>query len=211
MRATGDGRNGKGHKETAEAVRGFEDYLARQTDAKLPKEEKSLEALARRYKAEEAAGGDPPTTSVKTLQNWSEWHNWQDRVTAHVRETNALVLKTMKSDSAGRIIRRLKTANKLIESIDTQVTHGVPADPREFAKLVELEAKLFGEPLEDVHKHKIGQDPDADPLTVILERFAPKDIAEELGNGRFAGDTGGGARRDVAPSGGEAPAGEGEA
>ena len=63
-------------------------------------------------------------------------------------------------------------------------------------------------------KHLLGQDPEADPLRFVLERFSPGQIAEELGNGRFgggsAGDAGGGVGRDAAPGGGEAPAGEGE-
>jgi len=180
------------HRETAEAVRGFEDYLARQIDATLPKEEKSLEALSRRYQADAAAGGDPPTTSLKTLQNWSGWHSWQARVDAHVAETNELVLKRMKQDRAGRIIRRLKTANKLLDSIDVQVTHGTPTDPRQFPTLVELEAKLYGEPLEEVHKHKVGQDPDAD--AVGLQHLGLEDLLEIARNGSDgdAGDASGG-------------------
>jgi len=63
-------------------------------------------------------------------------------------------------------------------------------------------------------RHLLGQDPEADPLRFVLERFSPGQIAEELGNGRFgggsAGDAGGGVGRDAAPGGGEAPAGEGE-
>ena len=49
-----------------------------------------------------------------------------------------------------------------------------------------------------------------DPLLAILERFTAQQIGEELNNGRFAGDAGGGVGRDAAPGGGEAPAGEGE-
>ena len=63
-------------------------------------------------------------------------------------------------------------------------------------------------------RHLLGQDPEADPLRFVLERFSPGQIAEELGNGRFgggsAGDAGGGAGRDAAPGGGEAPVREGE-
>ena len=50
-----------------------------------------------------------------------------------------------------------------------------------------------------------------DPLVKLLERFAPQEIAEELGNGRFAGDAGAGTGRDAAEGGSEAATGEGEA
>jgi len=49
-----------------------------------------------------------------------------------------------------------------------------------------------------------------DPLVKLLERFAPQEIAEELGNGRFAGDAGGGTGRDAAEGGGEVATGEGD-
>lgn len=52
--------------------------------------------------------------------------------------------------------------------------------------------------------------PPDDPLLKVLERFAPKEIAEEIGNGRFPGDAGGGAGRDPAAGGGEAVPGEGQ-
>lgn len=152
-------------RETEAAARALVDYIARATDPVLPKEAKTLEALVAHYQTTD----DPPTRSLDTLKGWSMKHSWQDRLDKHVAETNAETLRRMKTDMAGVRVRRLKLVGKALGSIETQIDHGTPADPKELAKLVELEAKLYGEPLEEVHKHKIGQDPDADPVRLKLE------------------------------------------
>lgn len=136
-------------RETEAAARALVDYIARATDAKLPKEEKSLEALARHYQGIKAAGEDPPTVSHSALLKWSQAHSWQDRLDAHVRSINAETFRRMKTDMAGVRVRRLKLVGKALSSIETQLDGGTPADPKELTKLVEIEAKLYGEPLAD--------------------------------------------------------------
>lgn len=60
-------------------------------------------------------------------------------------------------------------------------------------------------------RHLLGQDPEADPIELLIARFGVKAIGEELSNGRFPGDAGGGAEGPTPEGGGEAPAGEGDA
>jgi hypothetical protein len=64
-------------KESAQALRAFQDYLA-QTPPR------SLERLAATYQS--ATEPPPPTRRIETLKDWSRTHGWQERVAAHEQQ-----------------------------------------------------------------------------------------------------------------------------
>lgn len=185
-------------RETEAAAIAFADYLALGAT-------RSLESLAVRYESADSA----PTRSLHTLKRWSEEHDWQARVDKHVAETNAAVLKRMQSDEAGLRVRRLRLVSKAIESIKAQVDRGTPVDPKELRGLIDTEFKLIGAPLADVHKHKVGQDPDAPPVFpsgVIDLRLILSDPAQREKVADLATDPEGtGAGEDLPGGSGEDP------
>ena len=129
-----------GEPETA--MEACADYLA------MPKKERSLEELARRY----AAADDPPTRSLHTLKNWSEKYGWQERLRVHTNEKNALVLQHLKESAAGITAQNAQRILGILDALDDPATRALVSaqlKPGDVKGLVETLQKLVGAPLVD--------------------------------------------------------------
>jgi hypothetical protein len=82
------------------------------------------------------------------LKKWSAAGNWQDRVDAHVAETNRKVLAKLQTDVAGERVRALRRIRQQLDAIERQSRKDdYKPDSKELTKLQEQAFQLLGFPL----------------------------------------------------------------
>lgn len=137
-------------EETAEQASAFETYYAMGSDRSLAKLQKHFVTSA-----------SETQPSLRTLQNWSGWFHWQERVAIKDKAIAEGVDKKTTKDSVNRRAKWLSQAEDRMNTAFNK--DGTPKfdveDNKTLNEIVKLALTLLGEPerkeVEHLHEHEI--------------------------------------------------------
>ena len=180
-------------KETPAAQEAFEDYYGMGP-------ERSLVKLRDQYEERRQAGVKPasPTVNIRTLQEWSAKHNWQQRIIDRVEQDAAEVRKQMQERLIGvskRVAAFIEVElTRLLERLRDSDGEILAASVADVEKLAKLYYQVAGQPLADRReiehggslnvKHSGGIDLTDEPTRNLVEQLEDR-LAES-----HAGDAG---------------------